>query len=810
MGGASRACRGWLAVLVLVACASGADRPSAIPSSVYVVESLDVPVEILIDRWGVAHVYAPELYAVFFGQGWNAARDRLWQLDLWKRRGDGTLAEVFGPAFVEKDRAARLFLYRGDMRAEWLAYGSDTKRVVGAFVDGINAYIELTRREPERLPFEFGALDYEPAFWTPESVVRIRSHGLLWNAASEASRALFLRDHGREALALRERLQPPHELGVPEGLELDAFPDDALGVYQLARSGVAFQRDAAGRLMLAAVEALPERGASNNWAVAPSRTATGRPILANDPHRALSVPSLRYLVHLSAPGLDVIGGGEPALPGVSIGHNRRSAFGLTIFFIDQEDLYVYETHPERPDEYRYAGRWEPMRRVRERIAVRGAPSVEAELRFTRHGPVVYQDPGRRRALALRAAWLEPGMAPYLGSLELMRAQDWDAFLAAMNRWGLPPENLVYADVDGRIGWKPGGLAPIRKGWDGLLPVPGDGRYEWAGFRDADALPVEVDPERGWVATANQMNLPDGYPHALGFEWVQPYRYRRIREVLEAEPRASVASLQRLQVDVHSLPARRVVALLAGLRSEDPDAQDALRMLRDWDARLAADSPAAALYEIWFHRHLAPRVVAGATPDPRTRAALLDEEELFDVFEGGQVEVWIERLERPEAWGGPDPRAERDSALLSSLAAAFRETRRLLGADPAAWRWGRLHRADLRHPLSALVDAATRARLDVGPAARGGSGASVNSTAYRLRDFVQLYGASFRMVLDVGDWDASLAMNSPGQSGDPASPHYRDLFQDWARDAAFPLLYSRERIEAAAERRILLKPAARAP
>jgi penicillin amidase len=777
-------------------------------TSVHSVVGLSSEVEILVDCWGVPHIYAEKLYDVFFGQGFNAARDRLWQLDLWKRQGDGTLSEVLGAGFVERDRAARLFLFRGDMHAEWLAYGSDTKRIVQAFVDGVNAYIELTRRRPELLPFEFGRLDYTPGSWTPETVVRIRSHGLLWNASREASRARFIRDHGVAALELREWLQPSHEVEIPEGLDLEEFPDGALDVYHLAHGGVSIERGSDGGLELASrpAEAAPTRSGSNNWALAPARSTTGRPLLANDPHRALSVPSLRYIAHLSAPGLDVIGAGEPALPGISIGHNRRIAFGLTIFFIDQEDLYVYETRPGAPREYRYREGWEPMTVVRERISVRGMPAVEALLEYTRHGPVLYRDPERRLAIALRAAWLEPGMAPYLASIGTMRAQSWDGFLAAMNRWGLPPENMVYADVEGNIGWKPGGLAPIRPNWDGLLPVPGDGRYEWAGFRDMDELPVESNPERGWVATANQMNLPEGYPHGVGFEWIMPYRYERMREVLGSRKRFTFDDMVELQMDYRSVTARRVVALLAGLESGKPEVQKALALLVGWNASLDRSSASAALYEIWFHRHLVPAAMARWMSDEKTLAALLDENDLYDVFEGGSAEVWISRLEDPRSWQGAKPLEERRRVLLASLEAAIAETERLLGSDWDAWTWGQLHQARLQHPLSALLDGPERARADVGPAPRGGSGATVNSTAYSLQDFVQRYGASYRMVLDVGDWDRSVAMNSPGQSGDPSSPHYRDLFDPWSRDETFPLLFSRERVEAAAMRRIVLRPA----
>src|ERR671916_2956771 len=473
----------------------------------YAVEDLKGPVEILVDRWGVPHVYASTADDAFFAQGFNAARDRLWQIDLWRRRGLGLLSEAFGPSFVEKDRASKLFLYRGEMRREWLSYGSDTKRVVTAFVSGVNEYVRLTEEDPDLLPEEFRLAGYRPGHWSPEDVARVRSHGLYKNVASEAERARVLHKFGPETDALRSRLEPSREVVVPEGLDLSLIPEGVLRVYELATTPPVLAEDVAANP--AGAGKSPE--GSNNWVVVPSRTATGRPILANDPHRILSVPSLRYVAHLSAPGMDVIGAGEPALPGISIGHNGKIAFGMTIFSIDQEDLYVYETNPQNPDEYRYRRRWEPMQVQRQRIPVKGGEPVEVELKFTRHGPVIYEDPGRRVAFAVRAAWLEPGMAPYLGSVDHMRATNWDEFLAAMNRWGTPPENQLFADPAGNIGWKPAGLTPIRPNWTGTLPVPGDGRYEWAGFRDMDELPVATNPRRGWLATANEMNLPEGYP-----------------------------------------------------------------------------------------------------------------------------------------------------------------------------------------------------------------------------------------------------------------------------------------------------------
>jgi penicillin amidase len=743
----------------------------------------------------VPHIYAASEDDVFFAQGWNAARDRLWQLDLWKRRGEGLLSEVFGPEYVTKDRAARLLLYRGDLRDEWIAYAGDTKRIVSSFVAGINAYVALTEQRPELLPPEFRALDYRPARWTPQTVVTIRSHGLLRNAKAELRRALFLRRFGRHALALRDHYEPAHQLVIPEGLDLTVFDEHTLDDYDLGTAAVSF-----AALLDAEKPADEDGGAgSNNWAIAPSRTTTGRPILANDPHRALELPSLRYLVHLSSPRLALVGGGEPALPGVSLGHNGHIAFGFTIFSMDQEDLYVLETRAREgvAPEYRVADGWERMTEVRERIAVRGeAAGRDVVLRFTRYGPVLVEDPARGFAVALRAAWLEPGMAPYLASLELQRARDWDGFLAALNRWGLPGENLVYADTTGVIGWKPAGRVPVRRGWDGLLPVPGGGRYEWDGWLDGDALPVEFNPTRGWVGSANQMNLPPGYQPAVGYEWAPPYRYQRIAEALAARERWSVEDAARLQTDYVSMPARWLIERLDDVEGRSRVERRALALLDGWDGRLDASSAAAALFEVWLRRHL-----PAAVWERVTRAQGFDVEAAREL-EKASVPALLAVLER-----GDLGREQETPALLESLAAAAAEVEERLGKDWSGWQWGALHHSRFDHPLASLLRAKLGQETAIGPLPRSGSADTPGNTTYEAPDYEQRSGASVRVVIDVGAWDESVAMNTPGQSGVPGSEHYQDLFAKWAADETFPLLWSRERIEAETTRRIQLEPVA---
>ena len=769
--------------------------------SSYVLPGLSAPAEILVDTWGIPHIYAENADDAFRVQGFNAARERLWQIDFWRRRGLGLLSEVFGPQYAERDRAARLFLYRGDMEAEWVAYGSDTKRASTAFVEGINAYVRLTRENPDLLPVEFLELGYRPALWAAEDVVRIRSHGLFYNVRQEVARALTLRDFGPEVEKLRRHLEPPHEPVIPDGLDLSLIPDDVLKVY-----------DHATPLPLSPPLNDQDRGpvpseGSNNWVVAAGRTATGRPMLANDPHRVVSLPSLRYLAHLCTPDFDVIGGGEPALPGISIGHNGRIAFGLTIFAIDQEDLYVYRTNPDNPLEYRYRERWEPMEVIREEIPVSNSVPAEAELMFTRHGPVIYADPRRRTAFAVRAAWLQPGMAPYLGSLEYLRAADGDQFLAAMNRWGAPPENQVYADTGGNIGWKACGLTPVRPNWDGTLPVPGDGRYEWAGFYDMDQLPGEANPGRGWLATANEMNLPPDFPaeRVITYDWSTPYRRERIGEILDGNPAVTAQDMVALQNDYVSIPARRILRLLNGLTPSDAKAAEGVRMLRGWDGDLRADSAAAALFEVWYRRHLRPALLARALeqvlPAERRVAALsaiLPAGELR-----GDARIDLQLLEDPAGRLGADPAGAIADIIATSLRDAVDDVAARLGEDRSQWAWGRLHRSRLRHPLADLLPDSS-VQMSAGALPRGGSGDTVGNTTY-TPDFTQSEGATFRIVIDVGNWDGSLAMNSPGQSGDVRSPHFQDLFESWAAGQAIPLSYSRAAVEKETQARIIITP-----
>jgi penicillin amidase len=770
------------------------------------VAGLQAPGQILVDVWGIPHIYAGNEHDLFFLQGFNAARDRLWQIDLWRKRGLGLLAKDFGAAYAEQDKALRLFLYRGDMKAEWAAYGPKAKTYAEAFVAGVNAYVADVQTGRRPRPIEFKIAGTMPDLWSADDVVRIRSHGLTRNIASEVKRSLVACAAGLEVDRLRVKLEPPWTTKIPEGLDPCSVPKAVLGPYDLATRPVAF---AAVKAQKAALEHDPDKYlveadqqrdtiGSNNWVVAPSRTATGRAILANDPHREQSVPSLRYIVGLNAPGLSVIGAGEPALPGISIGHNGTIAFGLTIFNVDQEDLYVYELNPADLNQYRYRDGWETMRIVHETEEVKGEGNRDLELRFTRHGPVIYVDEANKRAFAVRSIWFEPGTSAYFGSSDYMTAKDWNGFVTAMGRWGAPSENQVYADVRGNIGWVAAGKTPRRVNYDGLMPVPGDGRYEWQGFLSPDELPRVYRPQQGWFATANQMNLPSDYPVAdrkVGFEWADSARWQCIVEVLQANKKMTLADAMDLQNDDTSMLARRLVKLLQPLSSDEPNVKKGLELLKGWDARDTADSAAAAVFEVWIANHLGPTLVKTVAP----RAV--------DIIapEASSISAIVGFLEVPDARLLDEPAAARDRILRDSLGSAVADVAGKLGEDSTTWRWDRLHVAKFDHALIPLADKATASQLSVGPLAYGGAGNVPHAATYRRSDYRLIAGASFRMVLDVGAWDASRTINAPGQSGDPFSGHYRDLAPLWATGQYVPLLYSRAAVEAATAEAITLRP-----
>ncbi|MFD5393504.1 penicillin acylase family protein [Streptomyces sp. NPDC127097] len=759
----------------------------------YSVPGLKRPVRVTVDVWGVPHIFAENVGDLFQAQGFHVARERLFQIDTWRRRGLGRFSEVLGASYVEQDRAARLFLYRGEMAAEWASYGPEAREAATRFVAGINGYLDWLDDHPGAMPAEFQKLGYRPARWSPEDVVRIRTHGIGNNLNSQVARARLMSVGGNKASGYFRKLEPDHTVQVPEGLDLDLIPADVLGVYSLATSPMVFANGTLRR-MSEGQNALRETATgSNAWAVAPTRTATGRPILAGDPHREdYTLPANRYIAHLSAPGLNIIGAGEPWNPGISMGHNGNVAFGLTNLPADQADLYVYELDPHDHSRYRYRDGWEKLTTATEEIPVAGGEPRKAQLSFTRHGPVVKMDEKNHRAYAVRTVWTEPGTSPYLGSLNYQRAADSREFVEAISTWKTPGSNLVYADAKGDIGWVPGAIIPKRsgRGYDGRLPVPGDGRFEWDGFYTNAQLPASHNPRSGFFVSANEYNFPAGYPMPT-YEWQPAYRKDRIHEVLSQQRRTSLADTLALQNDVQSGVARQFLPYVKKLTSTDPTTAKALRLLSGYDGVADKDSAAAALFETWVMRFLYPAWARLLLPKPAA-----------DQLVGFSIDLDLRLVNdsfvRPDDWFGANGARKRDELLLGTLPKAYTEVASKLGADESAWRWGAMHIHVFIHPLGGP---------NVGPTERGGTFDTVCASYFHYPDYpyAEVVGATFKMAIDVGGWDNSRVINAPGQSGDQRSKHYSDLHAKWSAGEYFPLLYSEQAIERNGGMRILLEP-----
>jgi penicillin amidase len=701
-------------------------------------------VRVVRDRWGVPHIYAESVDDLFFAQGYVTSQDRLWQMEMWRRASEGRLAEILGPAAADRDHVARLLKYRGPFDdSEWTSYHPDSRRIMTAFVNGINAYI---RDHANRLPVEFVVTGITPEPWTIETLVlRQTSFG---DATNELQLARSIAQFGAAEANRRRNPDPWEELVVPEGLDASIVGEDVLAAARTgsrtARPDVLpvhrplFTDPAAG----APDDSLPEPG-SNNWVVSGALSTTGRPVVANDPHREVGLPSLRYIVHLSAPGWNAIGASEPPFLGVAIGHNDRLAWGLTIVGTDQHDVFVEDVNPANPREVLWNGTWEPLRVIREEILVKGAAPRTVDLEFSRHGPIFYRDVARRKAYAVRSALHEPGTAPYLAGLRLSQARDCREFLAAAMYWKAPSENLICGDVAGNISWQASALTPARQGWSGRLPVPGTGRYEWQGFRKD--LPRELNPARGFIATANHNIQPAGYSPPLMFKNrnTQFDRITRLLQLIRSDTKYSLEDHQRMQQDAYSLRAAAELPLFRGWTAGDADVERARAIVAAWDAVYERESAAAALYESW-------------------RSA-------------------VDAAARDEAL----PLGARRAAVEAGLRRAIERLTRDQGRVWSQWRWGRMHRHSFRHPFLAAFDL---------PAVERPGGAGT----------IAADGASYREILDVSNWDRSLVTHTPGQSAQPESPYYGNLLPLWAVNTYFPLVYSRAAVDANAAHRLTLK------
>ncbi len=784
---------------------------AAPPEEKLAVSGLSQPVGIFQDRWGVSHIYAQNEQDLFFAQGFNAARDRLFQLEVWRRQATGTVAEILGPKELKRDIGNRLFMFRGDLTSELNWYHPHGAAIIEAFVRGINAYIDQTAKDPALLSPEFKMLGIKPGKWTT-AVVISRFNGLRGNLDEEMNTALAVRAIGADAVKDLQHYQPADpDLRIDPAIDAGLLSKDILELYDVYRSQLEFTPDellpeyrrtslkkaaALERKSYAPTAAeMNERRAdmgSNNWVVSGRLTQSGWPILAGDPHRIQEIPSLRYWVHLNAPGWNVIGSGEPAIPGVAHGHNDAGAFAFTIYGADSEDLYVYDTNPADASQYKYGSGWESMKVIRETIPVKGSAPVVVELKFTRHGPVIFEDKAHHKAYAVRAAWMEQGGAPYLGNLRLDQAHTWQEFQDGVSRARMPALNFVWADKNRDIGYQAAVIAPRRMNFSGLVPVPGDGRYEWQGFLPIPDLPHAFNPDKGFYNTSNEYQVPPGYTHweAIHRTWTDPFRGQAVAETLASGRKFTVADMVQLQNSDLSIPARSIVPLLKDLTFSDPAAKAAAQRLLHWNFVLDRDSVEAGLYEM-FQRRLIPNVQAVVVP-----AAVRP------ILGNPPMVRIIAFLTAPDGRFGADPVAGRNALLVKSLTEAVAELTKRLGPDIEKWTLGSYHYAKVLHHMTAALRPDLEARFDVGPLPRGGDAYTITATGAADN---QNAGGAFKIVSDLEDWDNSVGVNNPGQSGNVDDPHYRDLFEYWARGKYFPIFFSKPKVESVTEKKITLAP-----
>ena len=756
-------------------------------------KSLDLldKVEVLRDNNGINHIYANNQRDLFFMQGYLAAKDRLFQFEIWRRQATGTVSEIFGEEELERDIGTRLFMFRGDLKEELNHYHDEGFEIITSYTEGVNAYIREVMNNPKSLPIEFKLLNIKPELWTPADVIS-RHQGLLGNIEQELNIGRAVLKIGEEKVKSLQWFHPKDpELKLDENITEKDLDNDILKLYKAFRKPIEFKKEYLVKKYLKENE--PEISfienekylddkfsiGSNNWTISGNKTISGYPILANDPHRTIVAPSLRYITHLVAPGWDVIGGGEPEIPGISIGHNGFGAWGLTVFRTDAEDLYVYDINPKNLNQYWHKGRWYDFKIIKESIPIKGRENFEVDLYYSVHGPVTFIDKERKKGYAVRCGWLEPGGSPYLASLRMNQSKSWEEFREACNYSNIPGENMIWADREGNIGWQAVGIAPIRNTHSGLVPVMGDGRYEWVDYLPIIEKPNIFNPKEDFFATANQNVTPISYDkwNAIGFSWSDPYRGDRVDDILSSKNKLSMQDMIDLQVDYFSYPSVYLIDLLNEVIDNENNFLSQyskyIDLLNNWDNILLKNSIEAMIYVNWertiikmFHEDYLPEEV----------------NQLLSV----QLYTIIDQISKMEV-------NQKKSFLLETFLVSLNDLKKKFGENIENWTYGQVEykHIKVKHPLEDIVNDSIYKILSFKSYPRGGNGYTPNSTSSNLS---QSSGASFRVIIDTKDWDNSLATNSPGQSGNPTSPFYRNLYEDWANDKYFNLFYSKEKIK----------------
>jgi len=742
--------------------------------------------EIIRDRWGVPHIYASNTEDLAFAVGYAQAQDRLWQMELNRRAACGTLSELLGEESLEIDRMTRRIGLRRAAERDWREADAEERMALEAYSAGVNAYMARAK-----MPLEFTILRFRPEPWTPVDSLafgRLFGWALTGNWDSEIVRSWTIERFGAEVMAELETVYPAGApVIVPPGTEAKGVRPDLLEDLRQAEELVG----------------LPKRGASNNWAVDGTKSATGKPLLASDPHLTLSMPSIWWEMHVDSPDIKAAGVGLPGLPAVVMGHNDRIAWGMTAALVDGDDLFVEQVDPADAPRYRQNGKWSRGEVFREEIVVRkrNEPVVE-EVLVTRHGPVISPAiKGETRTLSLKTVALEPAHQ-VKAMMRVMQAQNWEEFREALRLWPFPSLNFAYADVDGNIGYHLAGFAPVRGKGHGTVPAPGwTEDYDWKGFVPFDELPSAYNPKTHWVASANNKIADEKYPYFLSAENADGFRQKRIVEMLEAKEKHSAGDFERMQVDQMSLAAKELVPLITALTPEDEWCRRAITFLKAWDYCVTADSVAACVYEAFF-THMVRRTL---------------EEKLgswSDFFMGKGVHMlrphtlfffashsWL--MEKMREWSDWFEGKTWAEAMEEALVSAVGELRLRLGDEVSRWQWGRLHKQWFPHVLSA------RRGLDRifnrGPVPMGGDANTVWQAAYAPYHGYEVnsFTASWRQIIDLADFNRSRATLPSGQSGHPGSRQYGDMVSMWRRGMYHPMLWDREQVEANARGRLEL-------
>ena len=763
-----------------------------------------LPTQIVRDKHGVPHIYARNLADAYFALGFVHAQDRLWQMEMNRRITSGRLSEVVGKATLESDRLFRTLGFKQLAEQQAAALNGDGKIHVDAYVAGVNAFID---KHSGALPPEFLLLGVTPAPWTAADTLaflKLMALDLSGNWFNELARFRLATRLDQKQI---QELFPPYPGDAPVALA------NLASLYRTAAKSFDLEK---------LVTALPEQPVegigSNNWVLAGDRTATGKPLLANDPHLGLATPALWYYAHLSAPGMEVIGATLPGVPGVVLGRNQRIAWGFTNTGPDTQDLYLERVDANDPTKYATPTGSAPFETREETIKVRFGDDVRHVVRKTRHGPVLSDlapnfGGGVEAGYVLALQWtaLSPGDRSAEAVEALSRVSNWDGFVTALKEYRTPQQNIVYADVDGNIGFIAPGLVPIRKPENdtkGLVPAPGwDEKYDWAGYVPYDSLPRSYNPSTGRVVTANHKIVPDSYPYYITSEWADPYRAARIEQMLAARQVHSVDSFKQMQSDVVSLQLAELLPLLLAAPVTEGDARRAHDLLSKWDGALDAGRAEPLIYEAWY----------------RELSRLLVADKLGPLFQSN----WRQRpqfvrnvltdVDGQSRWcgAGPSGPAENCAALIArAFDLALADLRARYGGDMNLWRWGEAHMAIGSHrPLGAILAAAPwlRGLFEVRVPTPGDT-FTVNVGRHNIADeakpFANVHAASLRAIYDLGDLDRSLFMFSTGQSGNPLSPLYRDLAKSWAAVDYLPLTMKRADIDTGAMGTLTLEPKAR--